>query len=159
MTCTDTVHIVFLHQLEILKHSLTAHIVACIRVGLMKIHSLELDRLTVHIEDVSFDLKTAESDIETGILALYTKKKSIKLRSLCRPFPYILHYTFHHCLAAVYKTTILKYDLTILVQELVRHIKVTGWKSRKLETEQTVLASLIKGRNHIDIELGVIFFR
>ena len=72
------VDVVFLHKPEVLEHPFAGHIVAGIRVCLVEIDTLELDRLAIDIEDVTLDLKTSESYIETSVLTLYAKKKRIK---------------------------------------------------------------------------------
>ena len=128
MAGSDTIDIVLLHQFKVLKHPFTAHIMSCVRICLMKVHTLELDRLSVDIEDISLDLKTAEAHIEACIFTLYTEKESIELRSLGSPLPHIFHDSLHHCISAVYKTAVLKDNLIVLVNELVRDIKVAGRK-------------------------------
>ena len=119
VACTDTVDIVLLHQLEVLKHPLAGHVMSCVRICLMEIHTLELHRLTVHEEDVTLDLEAAETYIETCILSLYTKKEGIKFRSFGGPLAHIFHDTFHHCLSSCDEPAVSQDSLSVLVEKLI----------------------------------------
>ena len=116
---TDGVDVVLLHEPEVLEHPFAAYIMACIRVGFMKVDALELHRLSVHKEKVTVDFKMAETYIEGGVLPFHAKQKLVEFRSLRSPLPHVRNNAFHHCLSSCDEPAVSKDSLSVLVEKLI----------------------------------------
>lgn len=63
MACADRIDIILLHYAYVLYHSVDIHVIACLRIHLMAVDTLDQDRFAVDIEIRSLDLDPAYSDV------------------------------------------------------------------------------------------------
>ena len=91
---TDSVHIGFLHQFNIIAHNFFRHISAGFAVKFMPVRALEHNPLTVDTDDTLFNFNTSETYFLADILNRYSvilksQHQCVKIRTLWRPWLYI----------------------------------------------------------------------
>ena len=96
VTCAHGIDVQPLHQLDILKHSLTCNNIATVWVHLMTVDSLEENRLTIDQHLRVFDFNLAETNFERDCFNSLTRLgifnihiEIIKIRSLCCPLLWV----------------------------------------------------------------------
>ena len=101
MAGPDGVDVAPAHEGQVFKQVFPCNEVSGIRVVLMHVHSFEFYRLSVYQKSLPlsaldripfcpvFYLELPESDVESGVFAVYAHYKSVEFRVFSRPFPYL----------------------------------------------------------------------
>ena len=142
VTCTDSVYVELLHNLDVLNHALYANDISTIRINLMTVGTLDQYRLAIHQELGILDFYIAETyllrnDLRYALLILQGDEYLIQIRSLCRPRLYIRH------LDSTLGTYCLSYLLAILVTQGDGNIALATLK-RNLIIQNTILEVILK---------------
>ena len=90
--CAHGVHVSLLHHCEVLHHGLHIYSTTILRVSVLSVHALEVDTLTVDVDEVAALCNVAEAvlcrecHLLSSVLVLLTYNDGVEIRIFCAPW-------------------------------------------------------------------------
>ena len=154
---TNRIEVITLHQLEVLAHQLLGDVVTRLRVMLVDIDTLELDRLSVEEQNRvgltvpcklvdRLDLQPTETnpgrnDLQGLSLLFHTHQQLIEVRMLSTPFRHIREVSSKRCLlrrsgAYPYLFCLRSHALPRSIQQFIRYPQITALPRMVLQVDR-----------------------
>ena len=145
-----------LHNLDILNHALARNYITSVRVHLMTVCTLDVDRLTVYEELSILDFNLAEAHLlrnylnDVALLIFHCSNESVEIRVFGAPLLHVLEHELCCAISALFEVSLALYNLNaIVVEELVFNYRLSFYLSINLN--YTICIVVLKVGSDFDI--------